>query len=887
MCRRVPNNSSDTVVSRPHLEVGKFSTMPKKKYWKKSAAKKKSVGPVKTAVCDTSLGGASTSKIVFPVKVADTTRCPTCNKMFDLVTIRPLIDTCGHVRCSLCMFSLEECSLCSGSHGPKSDIVQNPSVEVNISDVSDTVSQIGDSIAAGKCGEQGDQCLEERVTSSTNKQILQPEPMVDKNSPAMAVNDVDGQDGLQFIKRSVGRVKTAVCDTSLGDASTSKFVFPVKDADKTRCQTCNKVFDLVTIRPLIDTCGHVRCSLCMFSVEECPLCSGSHGPKSYIVQNASVEVNISDVSDTVSQIGVSSAAGKCGEQGDQCLEERVTSATNKQISWPEPMVDEISPAKAVNNVNGQDGLQFIKRSDGPVKTAICNTTGSLGGASTSNFVFPVKVADKTRCPTCNKVFDLVTIRPLIDTCGHVRCSLCMFPVEECPLCSGTHGPKSDIVQNPSVEVNISDVSDTVSQIGDSIAAGKCGEQGDQCLEERVTSSTNKQISRPEPMVDEISPAKAVNNVNGQDGLQFIKRSVGPVKMAICDTTGSLGGASTSNFVFPVKVADKTRCPTCNKVFDLVTIRPLIDTCGHVRCSLCMFPVEECPLCSGSHGPKSYIVQNPSVEVNISDVSDTVSQIGDSIAAGKCGEQGDQCLEERVTSATNKQILQPEPMADDNSLAQAVGDVVGQDGHNCDNASDVLMTARVETDKTVDRVLADVRELFEDEQFKGVRTQSTGMEGDSQIYESHGVPDSGEVKTKKDANHSMQCDDGKQTTNVDDSTQINSQADGTAIRKSSNRKYKCSGCGEIFQTKLAAQRHVAVHMFSGRDFDCDLCGVNFKDHMDYARHMYAGKCEQDGGISDGEEKANDGDGGLSSGRMKKEEEIKRYVFKHCGDVLKGV
>ncbi|XP_070547132.1 zinc finger protein 37-like isoform X7 [Ptychodera flava] len=522
-----------------------------------------------------------------------------------------------------------------------------------------------------------------------------------------------------------------------------------------------------------------------------------------------------------------------------------------------------------------------KKSVGPVKTAVCDT--SLGGASTSKIVFPVKVADTTRCPTCNKMFDLVTIRPLIDTCGHVRCSLCMFSLEECSLCSGSHGPKSDIVQNPSVEVNISDVSDTVSQIGDSIAAGKCGEQGDQCLEERVTSSTNKQILQPEPMVDKNSPAMAVNDVDGQDGLQFIKKSVGPVKTAVCDT--SLGGASTSKIVFPVKDADKTRCPTCNKVFNLVTIRPLIDTCGHVRCSLCMFSVEECPLCSGSHGPKSYIVQNPSVEVNISDVSDTVSQIGYSIAAGKCGEQRDQCLEERVTSATNKQILQPEPMVDENSPAKAVDNVNGQDGQNSDNSSDVLMTAHVEMDKTVDRVLADVREPCEDEQFKGVRTQSTGMEGDHGISESEGVPDAGKVKTKKDANHSMQCDDEKQTTNGDERDQINCQGDGAATSKSANRKYKCSGCGEIFQTKPAAQRHVIVHMFSGRDFDCDLCGANFKDPVDYARHMYVGNCEQYGGISDGEE-AKDGGGGLSRGRTKKKRKIKQ-VCKHCGDVLIGL
>ncbi|XP_070547133.1 gastrula zinc finger protein XlCGF26.1-like [Ptychodera flava] len=334
------------------------------------------------------------------------------------------------------------------------------------------------------------------------------------------------------------------------------------------------------------------------------------------------------------------------------------------------------------------------------------------------------------------------------------------------------------------------------------------------------------------------------------------------------------------------MADNQRCPSCNEVYDLDTKRPLTDSCGHARCFLCTFSDDMCPLCTGSHGPKSDIVQNPSVEVNISDVSDTVSQIGDSIAAGKCGEQGDQCLEERVTSATNKQILQPEPMVDENSPAKAVNDVDGQDGQNCDNASDVMMTAHVEMDKTVDRVLADVREPCEDEQFKGVRTQSTGMEGGSQISESHGVPDSGEVKTEKDANHSMQCEDGKQTTS-DDSTQINPQSDDTvAYCKSPNQEYKCSECGEIFQTKFAARKHVGVHMFGKKDFGCDLCGANFKDPMHYARHMYAGKCEQDRGISDGEEEANDGDGGLSTGWTKKREKIKQ-VCKHCGDPFIGL
>ncbi|XP_070547130.1 uncharacterized protein [Ptychodera flava] len=549
-----------------------------------------------------------------------------------------------------------------------------------------------------------------------------------------------------------------------------------------------------------------------------------------------------------------------------------------------------------------------KKSVGPVKTAVCDT--SLGGASTSKIVFPVKVADTTRCPTCNKMFDLVTIRPLIDTCGHVRCSLCMFSLEECSLCSGSHGPKSDIVQNPSVEVNISDVSDTVSQIGDSIAAGKCGEQGDQCLEERVTSSTNKQILQPEPMVDKNSPAMAVNDVDGQDGLQFIKKSVGPVKTAVCDT--SLGGASTSKIVFPVKDADKTRCPTCNKVFNLVTIRPLIDTCGHVRCSLCMFSVEECPLCSGS-----------------SDVSESVSEIDDSSGADKCVERGDQCVEERVTSATNKQIAQPQPMVDENSPAKVVDNVNGQDGQNNDHYSDVMMTAHVEMDKTVDRVLADVREPCEDEQFKGVRTQSTGMEGGSQISESDGVQGAGEVKVENndaEVNQFVQCEDGNQIANNEERVQTNavsedatgaSNDDAAEDGEIQGQVYMCSECDETFQSKAAAQKHVEGHMFSRREFACDLCGATFKEPMDYARHMYAGKCEQNGGVSEGgggkkkkrsrmsravmegreraarrgasaeDGEGSDGGEGMSSKRIKEQQKVIHRTCKHCGDVFTGV
>nr|XP_006813233.1 PREDICTED: protein TANC2-like [Saccoglossus kowalevskii] len=45
------------------------------------------------------------------------------------------------------------------------------------------------------------------------------------------------------------------------------------EVNSTCCPACELPFDKGKKRKLIDTCGHARCYTCMFSVEECPLCT--------------------------------------------------------------------------------------------------------------------------------------------------------------------------------------------------------------------------------------------------------------------------------------------------------------------------------------------------------------------------------------------------------------------------------------------------------------------------------------------------------------------------------------------------------------------------------------------------------------------------------------
>ncbi|XP_070547057.1 zinc finger protein 883-like [Ptychodera flava] len=196
---------------------------------------------------------------------------------------------------------------------------------------------------------------------------------------------------------------------------------------------------------------------------------------------------------------------------------------------------------------------------------------------------------------------------------------------------------------------------------------------------------------------------------------------------------------------------------------------------------------------------------------------------------------------------------------------------------------------------MDGFSVDVREAGGDEHFKEARpqTDSTEREGGHQISESYGGLDAVvEIKTEPvdvEENHSMQCEDGKLTTNQDgESVQANPRSDDEAAdSKSPNQEYKCSECAEIFTTKAAARKHVELHMFNGRDFGCDLCGASFKEPMDYAKHMYAGRCEHDGGVSEEDEEASSGLEGPSGEGTKKKRRNRDHFCKHCGDLFMGV
>ncbi|XP_023931995.1 uncharacterized protein LOC106167762 [Lingula anatina] len=56
--------------------------------------------------------------------------------------------------------------------------------------------------------------------------------------------------------------------------SSIRIMEPQSQAAGDLCAACHMPFDTGKKRRLIDTCGHERCYMCMFSSDECPLCEG-------------------------------------------------------------------------------------------------------------------------------------------------------------------------------------------------------------------------------------------------------------------------------------------------------------------------------------------------------------------------------------------------------------------------------------------------------------------------------------------------------------------------------------------------------------------------------------------------------------------------------------